>query len=160
MKQTLTALIALATLGMGTAALAQTAPATEAPAVDPAAVARGAEAFSQCQSCHVVRNDAGEVLAGRNGRTGPNLFGVIGRVAGSYPDFRYGDGIVAAGQGGLVWDEASFVAYVQDPTGFLRETTGNNRARGNMSFRVRNEAQAHDLYAFLSTFSTPPAAGN
>jgi cytochrome c len=149
MQKTLTILSALAVLGAGAPVLAQ----------DAEAIARGEAAFSQCQSCHVVRNDAGEVLAGRNGRTGPNLFGVIGRTAGTYPDFRYGDGIVAAGEGGLVWDEASFVAYVQDPTSFLRETTGNNRARGNMSFRVRNEDQARDLYAFLATFSPAPAEG-
>ena len=150
MKHSLIALSAVFAVGAGLPALAQ----------DAEAIARGEAAFSQCQSCHVVRNDAGEVLAGRNGRTGPNLFGVIGRVAGSYPDFRYGDGIVAAGQGGLVWDEASFVAYVQDPTAFLRANTGNNRARGNMSFRVRSEDQARDLYAFLATFSPAPAAGN
>jgi len=117
---------------------------------------RGAAAFNQCQSCHVVANDAGEVLAGRNARTGPNLYGVVGRIAGSYPDFRYGDGIVAAGQAGLAWDEETTVAYLLDPTGFLRAYTGNNRARGNMSFRVRSEDQARDLYAFLATFS--PAA--
>lgn len=148
MKKSLSALIALAALGAGAPAIAQ----------DAEAIARGEAAFSQCQSCHVVRNDAGEVLAGRNGRTGPNLYGVIGRVAGSYPDFRYGDGIVAAGEGGLVWDEASFVAYVMNPTDFLREATGNNRARGNMSFRVRNADQAHDLYAFLTSLSPAPEA--
>ena len=125
-------------------------------AQDAEAIARGEAAFSQCQSCHVVRDDAGTVLAGRNGRTGPNLFGVVGRVAGSYPDFRYGDGMVRAGEMGLVWDEASLIAYLQDPTDFLRSYTGNARARGNMSFRVRGADQASDLYAFLATFS--PAA--
>lgn len=156
MKFSLSTLVFGATLALTGPLFAQEA----APAPDPEAVARGAEAFSQCQACHVVRNDAGEVLAGRNGRTGPNLYGVIGRVAGSYPEFRYGDGIVAAGEGGLVWDEASFVAYVQNPTEYLREVTGNNRARGNMSFRVRDADQAHDLYVFLSTFSAAPAAAD
>lgn len=112
---------------------------------------------SQCQNCHVVVNEAGETLAGRNARTGPNLYGVVGRQAGIYEGFRYGDSIVEAGAAGLVWDEESFVAYVANPNAFLREYLNNNRARGNMAFQVRNEQSARDLYAFLATFSPPPA---
>lgn len=147
MKPNVLCLLTLAAgIGVAGTALAQ----------DAEAIARGEAAFSQCQSCHVVRDDAGTVLAGRNGRTGPNLYGVIGRVAGTEEGFRYGDGMVQAGEMGLVWDEASVIAYLQDPTAFLRAQTGNARARGNMSFRVRSEDQARDLYAFLATFS--PAA--
>ena len=119
--------------------------------------AAGEEAFGQCVSCHVVVSPDGETLAGRNARTGPNLYGVAGRAAGSVEGFRYGDGIVAAGTGdgdfeALMWDEATFVAYVQDPTGFLREYTDNRRARGKMSYRVRDEADAVNLWAYLATF--------
>jgi cytochrome c len=117
----------------------------------------GAAAFtSQCSSCHVVVNEAGETLAGRNARTGPNLYGVIGRQAGSVDGFRYGPSIVEAGNAGLEWDEETFVAYVQNPNNFLRAYLNNNRARGNMAFQVRSEDAARDLYAFLATFS--PAA--
>jgi cytochrome c len=108
---------------------------------------------SNCANCHVVVNEAGETLAGRAARTGPNLYGVIGRQAGTYEGFRYGPSLVEAGQKGLVWDEETFVAYVQNPNAFLRSYLGNNRARGNMAFQIRNEAQARDLYAFLATFS-------
>jgi len=125
---------------------------------DAEAIARGEAAFAQCVNCHVVRDEAGTVLAGRNARTGPNLYGVVGRVAGTEDGFRYGDGIVQAGRMGLVWDEASIVAYLLDPTTYLRSYTGNNRARGNMSFRVRTADQASDLYAFLATFSPAPEA--
>ena len=61
---------------------------------DPAA---GEKAFKQCQTCHVVQAADGTLLAGKAGKTGPNLFGVIGRTAGTYPDFKYGDSMVAAG---------------------------------------------------------------
>jgi cytochrome c len=77
--------------------------------------AKGETSFKQCQTCHSVVNEAGEVLAGKGSKTGPNLYGVVGRVVGSYPDFKYGESIVAAGATGLVWDEAGFVDYVQDP---------------------------------------------
>ncbi len=45
--------------------------------------AAGESAFKQCQTCHVIENEDGETLAGRNAKTGPNLYGVTGRTAGS-----------------------------------------------------------------------------
>lgn len=56
----------------------------------------------------------------------------------------------AAGQAGLIWDEAAFVAYVGDPLGFLKEVLDDRSARGKMSFRLRNERDAADLYAYLA----------
>ena len=116
--------------------------------------AAGEEQFNrQCVSCHVVADADGNVLAGRAAKTGPNLYGVAGRQIGTVEDFRYGDDIVALGETGAVWTEESFVAYVQDPTGYLREALDNNRARGKMSYQVREEQQAIDIYAYLATFS-------
>ncbi|MBT8457077.1 MAG: cytochrome C [Rhodobacteraceae bacterium] len=115
--------------------------------------AAGEEAFSQCQTCHVVVNDEGETLAGRNARTGPNLYNLFGRAAGTVEGFRYSPSIVEAGEAGLVWDEEQFVAYVQDPTGYLREYLDNNRARGKMSYKVREEADAVNLWAYLVSLS-------
>ena len=117
---------------------------------DPAA---GADAFSQCQACHVVRNDAGETLAGRNAKSGPNLWAIAGSKAGAVEGFRYGKSIVEAGEAGLVWDEANFVAYVSDPTGFLRTYLDDSKARGKMSFRVRKEEDAVNLYAYLASLA-------
>ena len=122
--------------------------------------AAGEQAFSQCQTCHVVQDADGNTIAGRNAKTGPNLYGVAGRQAGSIEDFRYGDAIVEAGEQGLMWDEESFVAYVQDPTGFLKETLDDPRARGKMTYRVRSEEDAHNLWAFLSQHGGEAAATN
>lgn len=125
-----------------------------APSGDPAA---GEEAFNrQCVACHVVVDEEGNTIAGRNSRTGPNLYGVPGRQAGTVEDFRYGDSIVEAGEAGLTWDEESFVAYVQDPNGFLREYLDDNRARGRMAFQVRDPEDAADLYAYLVSVSPEP----
>lgn len=112
-------------------------------------VAAGEDAFAkQCVSCHVVVDGAGETLAGRNARTGPNLYAVAGRVIGA-EDFRYGNGIEKLNEAGVVWDEANFVAYVQDPTPWLREATEDRRVRGKMTYKVRDEADAYNLYAYL-----------
>jgi cytochrome c len=106
----------------------------------------------QCIACHVVQDASGEVLAGRNAQVGPNLYGVIGRVPGAVEEFAYSDLMHTYGATGAVWEEANFAAYVQDPTGYLREATGES-GRSKMAYQVRQEQQAHDLYAYLATFS-------
>ncbi len=120
-----------------------------APAFAEGDAAKGEAVFKQCQTCHVVVDPEGKVLAGKASKTGPNLYAVIGRVAGSYPDYKYGDSIVAAGAAGLVWDEATFVAYVQDPQDFLKTTLADKSAKGKMAFKVKNAEAAADVYAYL-----------
>lgn len=128
--------------------------AMASPAFAEGDVAAGEEQFNrQCVSCHIVQNANGEVLAGRTARTGPNLFGLAGGKIGAVEGFRYGDSIIALGEAGAVWDENSFVAYVQNPTGYLREALDDSRARGKMAYQVRDEGQAEDIYAYLATFN-------
>jgi cytochrome c len=116
--------------------------------------AAGEEQFNrQCVACHIVADADGNVLAGRNARTGPNQYGVVGEIIGSEEGFNYSDGLVALGEQGEIWNEENFVAYVQDPTGWIREKLDDRRARGRMAYQVRNEQDAYDLYAFLATFS-------
>jgi len=113
---------------------------------DPAA---GEAAFKQCKSCHMVQDADGNAIV-KGGKTGPNLYGIVGRTAGS-EDFKYSKGMVAAGEGGLAWDEASFVAYVQDPTTYLREVTGDDKARSKMTFKARKEEDAVNIWAYLAS---------
>lgn len=119
----------------------------------------GEAAFRQCIACHVVVNDEGETLAGRNARTGPNLYAIAGSLAGAAEDFRYSPGLQALNEAGVMWDEAAFVAYVQDPTGYIREAAGDNGLRGAMSFRVRSEEDAANLYAYLYELAPPSMEG-
>ena len=111
----------------------------------------GEAAFKQCQSCHVVQNDDGETLAGRNAKTGPNLWMIAGRTPGALEDFRYGKDLASLADSDLVFDEATFVAYVQDPREWLKGATGNDKARSKMSYKVRKEEDAINLYAFLKS---------
>lgn len=117
-----------------------------APSGDPQA---GEAAFRQCIACHVVRDPEGNVLAGRNGRTGPNLYGISGRPAASVEDFRYGPGILEAAEAGLVWNEETFSEYVPNATEFLREYTGNSRLRSAMSPQRVDEEDVANLWAFI-----------
>lgn len=116
--------------------------------------AAGENAFKrQCVSCHVVKDDAGNTLAGRSARTGPNLFDLAGGVPGSVEGFNYSASLASVGETGVVWDEATFTAYVMDPTTWLRDTLEDPRGRSRMSFRVRNPEDAINLYAYLAQFS-------
>jgi len=124
-----------------------------ATAGDPAA---GESAFRQCQTCHYVQNDAGDVLAGRVNQQGPNLYRISGRQAG-IADFRYGASLVEAGEKGLVWDEESFVAYLANPNDFLRTFLNDRRARGSMSFQLRDANAARNIYAYIATFGVTEA---
>ena len=149
MKLTLTAAALALTLGP---AFAQDAPTGDAEA--------GAKVLIKCQTCHVVVNDAGETLAGKAGKTGPNLFGLPGRTAGTLEGFKYGDSIVAAGAAGVVWNEADFVAYVADPAKFLKEKTGDSKAKSKMTFKLPKEPDAKDVWAFIASLSPAPAAAD
>ena len=110
----------------------------------------GEREWRQCRSCHMIVSPAGETIQ-RGGRGGPNRCGIVGQQAGVVEGFRYSAELVAAGQAGLVWDEASFLGYVPDPTGFLRSHTGNASVRSPMNYQMRSGAA--DMFAYLESLT-------
>jgi cytochrome c len=115
--------------------------------------AAGEQAFArQCVTCHVVVNAEGETLAGRRAQTGPNLYNVAGATMGAVDGFRYSSLLEAANEQGIVFTEEFFVKYVMDATGATQEATGES-GRGKMSFKVRSEEDAINLYAYLASLS-------
>lgn len=137
--QTLTATLAAALLSAAPLVAQDEGPTGDAEA--------GEREFNKCKACHMIEGP--DDIIQRGGKVGPNLYGVAGRQAGSYEDFRYSDLIVAAGEKGLMWNEADFVAYVADPTAFLREYTEESSGRGKMTFKLNNEEAAADVWAYL-----------
>ncbi|MFO1203091.1 MAG: c-type cytochrome [Tabrizicola sp.] len=120
--------------------------ASPAMAGDPA---KGEETFKKCKSCHgIVAPDGTEIQKG--GKTGPNLWGVVGRPVASYPDFKYGEGMKEANEKGVVWDEAAIVVYLADPTAWVKTATGDDDAKSKMSFKLTDGAE--DMAAYLATF--------
>jgi len=117
-------------------------------------VAAGEAQFKrQCVACHLVADEDGNVLAGRTAKVGPNLYGLAGRTIGSVDGFRYADSILEVQATGTTWDEEKFVAFVQNPSNWLRETLDDRRARSKMAYQVRQEAQAYDIYAYLASLA-------
>lgn len=116
-------------------------------AADPVA---GEEAFRNCKACHsVIAPDGTEIQKG--GRTGPNLYGIIGRGIAADPDYRYGDSIAALGATGAVWDAASFAAYTANPAAFLQSALGDDGAKSKMSYKL--SAGGEDVAAYLQSVS-------
>ncbi|CUJ13737.1 Cytochrome c551 [Cognatishimia activa] len=107
----------------------------------------GKKTFGKCKSCHSVVSTDGDVLV-KGGRTGPNLFGVIGREAGT-ADFKYSKTFVSLNETGLVWDEANFAAFVVDPRGFLKEQGTDGKTR--MTFKLKKGGE--DVAAFLASLA-------
>jgi cytochrome c len=81
-------------------------------AADAAALKRGRLLFLQCRACH-------EVKAGLPAKVGPNLAGMIGRKAGSAPDFAYSPAMKAAT---FSWDKAALDKWLEKPSALVPGT--------------------------------------
>ena len=148
------------------AALAMVAFGAPALAQDPAVVgdaAKGEKEFNKCKACHMIQApDGTDVVNG--GKTGPNLYGIVGRGFAVAPDYKYGDGILAlaAANPAAVWDINSRKAYVTDPTGYLDKYSGDEKAKSKMTFKMTKNQD--DLVAYLVTISpnapAQPAEGD
>ena len=109
--------------------------------------AEGEEVFNKrCKTCHAVIDASGNAIV-KGGKTGPNLFGVIGRQIGTGDGFKYGPGLVAAGADGTVWDEASVAAYVVDPSKWVADKAGAGN-KSKMAFKLKEGGE--DVAAFLA----------
>lgn len=65
----------------------------------------GQQAFNNaCRTCHMVKEG--------DNRLGPNLHKVVGRKAGSLPDYRFSSAMKEAG---FVWDEEKLDRFMANP---------------------------------------------
>lgn len=110
--------------------------------------AAGESEFKKCKSCHAIIDPAGaEIMKG--GKTGPNLWGIVGKPVASNPDFKYGEGILAAQAAGAVWDEAALATYIADPGAWVKAASGDEAAKSKMTFKLTKGAE--DMAAYLAT---------
>jgi cytochrome c len=112
------------------AAFCATAPA----ALAAGNAASGAELFKRCTVCHTATKD------GPN-RVGPNLFGVVGRKAGTLPGYSYSTGMKNYG---VVWSDDSLAKFIASPATVVQ---GTKMPFGGFS----QTQQADDVAAYLAT---------
>jgi len=118
--------------------------------------AKGEKVFRKCTACHMVGEKA-------KNRVGPVLTGVVGRKAGTAEGYKYSKLNQAAGEAGLEWTEENLIAYLPDPSGFLKKYLKENDAadkakgRSKMVYKLKKEDERKDVVAYLKTFSKEPA---
>jgi cytochrome c len=104
-------------------------------------LARGQRLFaSRCASCHALGPSA------RAG-FGPQLNGILGRRAGSTPDFRYSPAMLKSG---IVWNDKTLAAFLDSPGDLVPGT--------KMRFwGMSDPQQVGDLLGYLRSIpATPP----
>jgi len=108
----------------------------------------GEKVFKKCKACHQVGAEA-------KNRNGPLLNDIIGRVAGTTEGYKYSKSMIAAGEAGLVWDQALMAEYLEDPKTFLREFLDDSKAKSKMTFKLKKEDERMNVAAYVATFSAP-----
>ena len=100
--------------------------------------AAGEKVFTKCKVCHVADADTNKI--------GPSLHGVIGRTAGTHPDFKYSEAMIAAGAAGVKWDEPTLTTYLHDPKAMVKGT--------KMAFPgLKKDEDVANVIAYLKQFS-------
>jgi cytochrome c len=95
--------------------------------------AGGKDVFERrCSGCH----------AADTSKEGPPLRGVVGRKAGTAPNFQYSDALRASG---ITWDEMLLLKWLENPDAMVKGT--------DMEFRVVNPEERQALVAFLKTLT-------
>ena len=106
-----------------------------APAAFAADAARGEEIYnSRCIACHSP--DAN--------RVGPKHRGLVGRTAGTVPDFNYSKAVKSSG---VVWSDETLDMWLTNPQAFIPGQ--------RMNFKVADPADRADLIAYLTTLKRP-----
>jgi cytochrome c len=106
---------------------------------------KGEKDFKKCKSCHMIAADNGDVIQ-KGGKTGPNLYGIVGRAVAS-ADFKYSSALTGLGEAGMVWDEEKIAQFVADPSGFVSDNGGSGRSK--MSFKLNKGGV--DIAAYLAS---------
>jgi cytochrome c len=96
--------------------------------------AKGAQVFARCAICH-------SSARGEGNKIGPNLFGVVGRKAGTAPGFSYSAAMKGAG---FVWTSDKLNAYIKAPQMVV---PGNKMAFAGLP----SDTQRADVVAYLGT---------
>ena len=117
---------------MGYAALGAAPPAAAAPDA-----MRGEAIYARCQACHALSFD----------RVGPRHCGLLGRPAGSVPDYGYS---AALKRSGIVWDEKSLDRFLAAP---MKAVPGTSMTYAG----IPDRQERADLIASLRQVDPTPA---
>ena len=98
---------------------------------------RGEAIYARCQACHALSFD----------RVGPRHCGLLGRPAGSVPDYGYS---AALKRSGIVWDEKSLDRFLAAP---MKAVPGTSMTYAG----IPDRQERADLIAYLRQVDQTPA---
>ena len=102
-------------------------------------LAHGEKVFKKCSACHMIASDGKNMI-------GPNLWGVIGRTAGSVSDYKYSKAMVAYAKN---WSFEEMNAYLIKPQAYIKGT--------KMAFAgLRKEKDRASVILFMNSKSSSP----
>ncbi len=100
---------------------------------------RGARQWNKCKACHTIDKDGGN-------RTGPNLYGIVGRTVAALDGFRYSGALEALGTS--VWTYEMVDEWLANPQAMAKGS--------KMVLAVPKAGQRADLIAYLAGFTDAP----
>ena len=99
----------------------------------------GEKVFKKCSACHMI-------ASGGKNMIGPNLWGVIGRTAGSISDYKYSKAMVAYAK---QWNFEEMNSYLIKPQAYIKGT--------KMAFAgLRKEKDRASVILYLNSKSDNP----
>ncbi len=102
-------------------------------------MAHGEKVFKKCSACHMIVSDGKNMI-------GPNLWGVIGRTAGSVSDYKYSKAMIAYGK---EWTFEEMNAYLIKPQAYIKGT--------KMAFAgLRKEKDRASVILYMNSKSSSP----
>ncbi len=101
---------------------------------------KGATEAKACAACH-------DFTKGGPNKTGPNLWDIVDRQAGSHAGYAYSEG--AKAMAASTWTYDNLNTFILNPKGYVK---GTKMAFGG----VKNDAKRANLIAYLATLSDAP----
>ena len=102
-------------------------------------LAHGEKVFKKCSACHMI-------ASGGKNMIGPNLWGVIGRTAGSVSDYKYSKAMLAYAK---QWSFEEMNSYLIKPQAYIKGT--------KMAFAgLRKEKDRASVILYLNSKSNSP----
>tara|TARA_B110001452_G_scaffold46177_1_gene35276 strand:+ start:107 stop:652 length:546 start_codon:yes stop_codon:yes gene_type:complete len=102
-------------------------------------LAHGEKIFKKCSACHMI-------ASGGKNMIGPNLWGVIGRTAGSVSDYKYSKAMLAYAK---QWSFEEMNSYLIKPQAYIKGT--------KMAFAgLRKEKDRASVILYLNSKSNSP----